>query len=247
VKSEADRGFLLLARTCEWIGIILTFTTPFLVLGLVRDELTAPGAGWWIVPGCLVGYVLSDWLSGMVHWAGDRWGNEHTFMLGPTIVKPFRLHHSDQKDITRHGFVQTNANNCMGTTVLLVFSLLLPDSGMVGMFLRVVAVSMSLGLVGTNQFHKWAHLDDPPAPIRLLQRLHLILPPDHHRIHHTAPYDRYYCITTGWLNPLLFRLGYFAFLERSLERLTGAAAYRDPNDYGAADPMGDARRALAAE
>ena len=128
MKSEADRGFLILARTCEWIGIILTFTTPFLVLGLVRDEFEAPGAGWLVAVAALVGYVLSDWLSGMVHWAGDRWGTENTFMLGPTIVKPFRLHHSDQKDITRHGFVQTNANNCMGTTVILVFSLLLPDT-----------------------------------------------------------------------------------------------------------------------
>ena len=52
----------------------------------------------------------------------------------------------------------------------------------------------------TNQIHKWAHTDDAPKVVVWLQRLHLILPPAHHEIHHTAPFNSYYSITTGWLN-----------------------------------------------
>jgi plasmanylethanolamine desaturase len=230
LKSEADRGFLILSRVCEWIGITCTFAVPFLVLGLVRDEFDVRGAGWVAFFGAFVGYVGSDWLSGMVHWAGDRWGTEKTFMLGPTIVQPFREHHSDQKAITRHGFVETNGNNCMGTTVILVFSLLLPDEGQFGLFSRMAAVMLALGLFGTNQFHKWAHLDNPPWYVRIPQRLRLILPPQHHAIHHSMPYDRYYCITTGWLNPLLRKIGYFEFLERVVQRMTGNAPFYDETD-----------------
>jgi hypothetical protein len=227
LKSEADRGFLILSRVCEWIGITLTFTTPILVLGLVKDEVEAPGAWWLIALAAFLGYVAADFLSGIVHWAGDRWGSEETFMLGPTIVKPFRDHHTDQKEITRHNFVETNGNNCMGTTVILVFSLLLPDHGLHGLFLRVMAVGLCFGLFATNQFHKWAHLDDPPLYIRVLQKLRLILPIEHHAIHHKVPFDRYYCITTGWLNPILLKVGFFEFLEAGIERATGVPPFRD--------------------
>lgn len=227
LKSEADRGFLILSRVCEWIGIILTFTTPILVLGLVKDEFEVAGAWWLVAAAAFIGYLAADFLSGIVHWAGDRWGSEETFMLGPTIVKPFRDHHTDQQEITRHNFVETNGNNCMGTTVILVFSLLLPDQGQLGLFLRVVAVGLCFGLFATNQFHKWSHLDDPPLPIRVLQKLHLILPVEHHGIHHKAPFDCYYCITTGWLNPLLLKIHFFEFLEAGIERLTGVPPFRD--------------------
>jgi ubiquitin-conjugating enzyme E2 variant len=234
LKSEADRGFLLLARASEWLGIILTFTMPILVIGNIQHDIEGPASWAMVAFAAFVGYLGADFLSGVVHWAGDRWGSEETFMLGPTIVKPFREHHVDEKAITRHGFVETNGNNCMGTTVILVFSLLLPEEGFLGLFCRTGAVSLSFGLFATNQFHKWSHLDTPPLPIRVLQRLHLILPVEHHAIHHRAPFDCYYCITTGWLNPLLQRIRFFEFLETSIERLTGVPPYRDPADIVAA-------------
>ncbi len=88
-KSEADRGFLLLARASKWLGITLTFTVPILVIGNI--QCAESGVGAWVVVGAaaLVGSLAADVVSGMVHWAGDRWGTEKTFMLGPPIVKPF--------------------------------------------------------------------------------------------------------------------------------------------------------------
>ena len=233
-KSEADRGFLFLARASEWLGITLTFTVPILVVGNIQCEERGVVAWAVVVAAAFVGYLAADFVSGMVHWAGDRWGTEETFMLGPTIVKPFREHHVDQKAITRHGFVETNGNNCMGTTVILVFSLVLPEEGLVGVFCRVAAVALSFGLFATNQFHKWSHLDDPALTIRVLQRFHLILPAEHHAIHHRAPFDRDYCITTGWMNPFLRRVRFFERLEARIERATGVPPYREPAPFAAA-------------
>ena len=42
--------------------------------------------------------------------------------------------------------------------------------------------------------------------------------PDVHQVHHTAPFDRYYCITTGWLNPAIEKLGWFDWLVRTFKR-----------------------------
>ena len=38
----------------------------------------------------------------------------------------------------------------------------------------------------------------------------------YHDIHHTKPFDKYYCITTGWLNPLLYSIGFFPRTEALL-------------------------------
>jgi hypothetical protein len=41
----------------------------------------------------------------------------------------------------------------------------------------------------------------------------------HHQIHHDTPHDKYYCITVGWMNPLLHRLRFFRFLEWLVARV----------------------------
>ena len=81
----------------------------------------------------------------------------------------------------------------------------------------------------TNQIHKWSHLEpeETPMALKVLQRLHLILPPGHHQLHHTAPFDRYYCITTGWLNWPLTKLGFYRHSERLVTALFGLIPRRD--------------------
>ena len=46
--------------------------------------------------------------------------------IQPNFVKPFRMHHVDAKDITRHDFVETNGNNCLATVIPLSCFCFLP-------------------------------------------------------------------------------------------------------------------------
>ena len=57
--------------------------------------------------------------------------------LGPNFIRPFRHHHLDQKDITRHDFIETNGNNCIVTAgpLALAFALM-PASVGFGFFAR---------------------------------------------------------------------------------------------------------------
>jgi ubiquitin-conjugating enzyme E2 variant len=177
-----------------------------------------------------VGYILTDFISGFVHWAGDTLGSETMPVLGPGFVKPFRFHHVDQKDITRHDFIETNGNNCIVSVLLMLHvAVLMPKVPGFWFYYGALMFSIALFTLGTNQFHKWAHTDvDKLHPVvRWLQRSGLILSPEHHVTHHTAPYATYYCITHGMLNPLLARIGFFRGAEKVIASFAPSWLYLD--------------------
>jgi Lipid desaturase domain len=174
----------------------------------------------------MLGFVAADFLSGFVHWMADTWGTPEWPLIGKALIRPFREHHVDEKEITRHDFVETNGNNCFISLPVATGAALLPE-GTAWLFLAAMTFSLCLAIFGTNQFHKWAHMDEPPRYARMLQRASLILPPEHHAVHHTAPYAKYYCITVGWLNEALFRLRFFQTLEKIISSLTGLIPRED--------------------
>ncbi|HZN95177.1 MAG TPA: fatty acid desaturase family protein [Myxococcales bacterium] len=205
-----------------------------------------PANPWLMLLAVCSAYLGADLLSGVVHWMGDTWCSPSTKWLGPTLVRPFREHHVDEKAITRHDFVETNGNNCLVSLPGVLLALVVPlNRGWLGIFVAVFLVALVFWVLMTNQFHKWAHLDSPPAWIAFLQRWHLILPPAHHAIHHSAPFNRYYCITVGWLNRPLQVIRFFPAMEWLISSLTGALPRQD--DIGKAAAMEIAEEPLAAD
>jgi ubiquitin-conjugating enzyme E2 variant len=218
-------GYSRLHRLLEWAGIVgFVALVLYGVLDAQRGIAALDGGAWiWPVAG-LTGYVLGDFVSGLVHWAGDRYGSETTPLLGPNFVKPFREHHVDPEGICRHDFVEVNGNNCIVSLPVVGFAIfVLPQSSALVLLIKGTVLSLCVAGFLTNQFHKWSHEPEPPFPVRLLQRLHLILPPAHHDVHHTPPHDTYFCITTGWLNRPLAAIRFWAGLEWTLLKVFGAA------------------------
>jgi ubiquitin-conjugating enzyme E2 variant len=186
----------------------------------------------------MVGFVAADFVSGTVHWAADTWCSPDFPILGPALIRPFREHHVDPKEITRHDFVETNGNNCfICIPPVTLTAALVSFDGWKGVFAGIVVFSLCLWIFCTNQFHKWSHSDDPPRPVAALQRLFLILPRDHHSVHHAAPYTTYYCITVGWLNEPLHRIGFFRALERIVSATTGLLPREDDIGRVAAEAL----------
>lgn len=174
---------------------------------------------WLVLLAIPLSLVLGDLVSGLVHWTADTYFSDETPVIGPSLVKPFRLHHLYPRDICTHDLVTTVGNVCIiAVPVLAVCIYLLwswDDSSWLAFIILCVAL-MSLATVLTNQFHKWAHQEQPSRTVRLLQRTRLVLAPTHHQIHHTKPFNMHYCITNGWLNPILNKVNFFRGLEASL-------------------------------
>ena len=91
----------------------------------------------------------------------------------------------------------------------------------------VFALSLTFCVLMTNQVHKWAHQDRPPLIVRLLQRVGLLLTPEHHQRHHTGDHLSHYCITTGWLNPVMDRSRVFRISEVLIEAVSPLRARED--------------------
>jgi len=187
-------------------------------------------SSWWITAiACGLAMVLADLFSGLVHWAADTWGSFYTPLVGKTFIRSFREHHVDPYRITHHDVIETNGDNCMLTIpalMLVSFAELRKDNGsdlFIAAFLTLLCIWVSL----TNQIHKWAHTRKPHAFIGFLQTIKFVLSRKDHQIHHHTPFDRYYCITTGWLNPLLGSISFWKRMENLISDTTSEKPRKD--------------------
>ncbi len=227
--SELAAGYTAQHRTYEICGIIVAIaSSSWLIARIVQSP---PLSGWWMPLAALVGILLSDFISGFVHWMFDTWGNLDTPVFGRLAIRTFRHHHVDQKAITTHDFIETNGHNISLTTIYSVSGLLVLRSAetvtLADVFICMSLVWATLFTAFTSQIHKWAHQDQPSRPVALLQRARLILAPEHHAAHHSAPYNRNYCITVGWMNGPLRAIRFFETLERTITAITGVLPRED--------------------
>ncbi|MFN0061957.1 MAG: fatty acid desaturase family protein [Myxococcaceae bacterium] len=212
-------------RTVEIAGI-LSFAA---LAGIACVRLGPPAAQepMLALGALLLGYFSADFASGVIHWAADTWGSMHMPILGRAFLRPFREHHLDPKAITRHDFIETNGNNCIASLPVLGVLATLIFETPASRFFAYWLFSLVAWLFVTNQLHKWAHTDVPPGWVAWLQRCRIILPPTHHNVHHTPPYHRNYCITSGWMNAPLAWMHLLPALETLITHTTGALPRRD--------------------
>lgn len=196
-------------------AMLLLLISLTLSAGAVLGRL--PHAEWIFAGLVFAALVAADFVSGLVHFLADNFGDPDTPILGRVFIFPFREHHVDPKAITRHGYLETNGANCL-ISLPVVICVLCFTSGEEDFLLRLFAFFFLTAIFFTNQIHKWAHTDTPPAIIRFLQKYGLILSPENHAVHHRAPHDQYYCITLGWLNLPLMRLQFFTRLKGFLKK-----------------------------
>ena len=218
----------------RWLTAIdLAAVTSFSILlarlcaGLAHSihVLRRPG---WLLAAVPAAYLAADLLSGVVHWFCDTFFDEDTPLVGPLVIHPFRDHHRDPLALTRHGFLEVSGNSCLALLPLLVPIALLhgTPAHATGALVVAFVVCFSLSVFATNQLHKWAHAPARPGLVAWLQRCGLILSAEGHALHHRPPNSAAYCVTSGWLNPPLDAIDFFARLERAVRALEEAFAKR---------------------
>ena len=216
-------------RKIEIISIVLFFILECQIIYWILKNFQISLLPYFLF-AIVLGHISADFVSGFVHWAADTWGSVDWPIVGNSLIRPFREHHVDPKAITRHDVIETNGDNCMITLPLLLitsFYTYLFNANSKSYLIISFICSLSLFVLLTNQIHKWSHQDKVPVLISILQKMRIILHPIHHEIHHQAPFNKYYCITTGWLNYPLNKIHFFSTLENVIQKMTGAIPRED--------------------
>lgn len=182
-------AFAVLAAWASWR---LVAQTQWLFLAVL---IFAVPAGWF----------AADLLSGVSHWVLDSFGSARTPLLGPLLIRPFREHHDDPVAVTRLDWVAMNGTTCLIALPFLAAACVLTLEAWPSILGQALLLFMSLGALLANQCHKWLHMDESatPAAVRWAQANGLMLPREHHRRHHTPPFDSHFCMSSGWLNAFL--------------------------------------------
>ena len=153
-------------------------------------------------------WLVTDFISGIVHWLEDSYGHPHMPLVGSYITKPDLLHHyQPRKFVTNSWFSSSDLLLILCSAALLIALAL-------GRLSPMVFVGAVLG-VNANQVHKWCHRTprENGALITALQRLHLVQTPRQHHRHHVGNKDAGYCVLTGFLNPILDGCRFWRVIE----------------------------------
>lgn len=161
-----------------------------------------------VVGQAILGWLIADFAGGLVHWWEDRIGWPTNYWVDKHILEPNRLHHENPTAFVESPFFMRNWTTFLAVIVM--------TSVWIAIFgVSVVVLFAFIGGLLTNEAHYHQH---KPAKgwIRTLQETGVIQGRSQHNKHHTPPFDSHYCILTGWLNPILERIGFWSFMERIL-------------------------------
>jgi plasmanylethanolamine desaturase len=217
----------------QFLFSLSSIAAATLLLGfLALRVVTRVGvAHWWLPLAVIGGFIGADFASGVVHWVADTWGRDDCPLIGPRLLVPFRVHHVNPEDFLRRRFVDTNGEVAAIAVPVLAALLAIPLDTAWGAPLMVFGLAFC-GIGGlTNQIHQWAHMTAPPQAIVMLQGSRLFIGRQQHAQHHARPFDRQYCITTGWCNRPLDAIGLFRHLEWAITALTGIQPRQDDRRY----------------
>ena len=226
-SEELEKGYQLSHRLYEVAGMSATVLTgAWLAARVFGDEHLRL---WWLPVALALGMMGADLVSGCVHWLFDTWGSVDTPVVGKLAIRTFRQHHIDPKAMLHHDFVETNGHNFALALTLTgggLWVLYARDPSDRTLFAATFMLMMAVFVSLTSQIHKWAHMPTPPAAIVPLQRLGVLLSPEHHQEHHNAPHSSNYCITVGWMDGALTRSRFFPRVERVIAWCTGVEPRR---------------------
>ena len=200
----------------ELFGLV-AFPTALFFLVFSQFDLWQTLTAYQLILSFIGGWLFSDFLSGVVHWGADTYGDENTPFFGQGLIHPFREHHDLPGKMTTHSYLFTNGSLYFGSTLFLMSTLFFTSP-----LVKLNLIVLAFWVAHTNQIHKWAHCRPRELSlfVKILFKLRIIISPKRHSNHHQGEFNQSYCITSGWCNPILNHLNFWRRLERLIEVVT---------------------------
>ena len=89
VEEHSGPVHSILEHATTYIFPVLFFLNVYWAISLLYQL----ERHWLVALAIPMGVLGGDLVSGVVHWAADTYCSEDTPVVGPSLVKPFRLHH----------------------------------------------------------------------------------------------------------------------------------------------------------
>lgn len=179
---------------------------------MVGSTLAAAGA---FLLKVLGGLWFADFISGVIHWLEDSYGNPKWPIIGHTIRENQQHHFTPRSFLKGTLWTRNREVLAIGAAFLLGFWAF--D------VLNAFTVSAVIFGVMSNEVHASAHRSpqENGRVITALQKTGLLQSHRHHAAHHRKGKDTHFCVLTNHVNPVLERIRFFQTLEAIVTRLTG--------------------------
>jgi sterol desaturase/sphingolipid hydroxylase (fatty acid hydroxylase superfamily) len=159
--------------------------------------------------------LAADFVTGLVHWWEDTYGDPSWPIIGEAVIEPNIKHHEDQALFAR--MTSLCSRNWQPLTLGIVACAL---AWAAGWFTWQLACVSALAAIG-NEVHAWAHVRPANSIARMLQDMAIVQTPQQHAKHHRPPYASNFCSLTNLVNPVLEALRFWPALEWAVATTTG--------------------------
>ena len=167
---------------------------------------------------------IADFLSGIIHWMEDSYGDSDWPVVGLYLTRPNILHHYDP----RH-FVKNNTWFGRAKALAIISLVIIAVAASCKLLSWQLIFTLLIG-ANANESHKSAHCsphENGPV-IAFFQKLGVMQSPAHHAKHHQGTRDTHYCVITNYLNPILESINFWRNVERVLFTLFRLEKRVDP-------------------
>ncbi|MBX9923616.1 MAG: fatty acid desaturase family protein [Rhabdochlamydiaceae bacterium] len=168
----------------------------------------------WCVSQVFLLWIAADFISGIVHWWEDTYGNPNWPIIGKYIVKPNLIHHKEpNKMLEKPYWRRISTSLITGVIIGVIFWL-------TGLHSWQIFVCLLFAIHG-NQIHAMTHRPDHlnGKVIIFLQKTGILQSKKAHRWHHKAPYETNFCVMSDFTNPILNKIEFWKKLERMILKL----------------------------
>ncbi len=159
-------------------------------------------------------WLSADFITGMVHWWQDAYGNPTWPIIGTFIIQPNLRHHHCPREMLKLSYWQ-RINTSIITAAAIIGMCLWREWCPWQLIVGICFASQG------NEIHAMGHRSDREngKVVQFLQKIGLIQRRRTHGWHHKAPYDTNFFVMTEYLNPFFNKIYFFEKLEWVIQKV----------------------------